>query len=360
MKGLNKYGDSLHTAYFDYKLRISKKYIYAFVVLAASINLLLLIPDLALIENAARRAAVLVIRAVYSVLLLYFRISFKKIKSFGTFSLIACGLEMMALAVFLYVFHAYEQPDLQIQSMGMITLLVMFFLFPNQWSYSLGIAILGSASFFLFAWFRLESLNTQEYWAAAAYVAVTILLCGIYSKYTEVRHFRDYVAKDRLETISTTDSLTNTANRYKMKEEAERWIHFCKRKNLPLSLVFVDVDNLKTINDAFGHSVGDSVLANLAGLMKSGLRSSDILARWGGDEFIILLPSISTSCAVALTERIQKTIEESMVIKGIKVTCSFGIAAMREDSTFFSLIDEADELMYKVKKQGKDSVQFTQ
>jgi len=98
----------------------------------------------------------------------------------------------------------------------------------------------------------------------------------------------------------------------------------------------------------------------LADLIQKCLRSSDILARWGGDEFIILLPSIKKSSAVALIERIKKAIDEDMEIMGVKVTCSFGIAEMREDSTFLSLIDEADELMYQGKKQGKDSVQYTQ
>lgn len=358
--GSGKHGDPLHAAYYAYKLRISKRYVYTFVIIAACINLLLLIPDLTLIESGARRITVLVIRAVYSALLLYFRFLYKRIKSFRKFSGILSGLEILALAVFLYVFHAYEQPDFQIQAMGLITLIVMYFLFPGHWAYTLGIAILGSASFFLFAWFRLEALPAREYWAGAVYVAITMLLCAIYSRYTEMRHFRDYITKDRLEAISTTDSLTNTANRYKMKEEAERWIHFCKRNRLPLSLVFIDVDNLKAINDAFGHSAGDSVLASVAGLIQKCLRSSDILARWGGDEFIILLPSIKKSSAVALIERIKKSIDEGMEIMGIKVTCSFGIAEMKEDSTFLSLIDEADGLMYRGKKQGKDSVQYTE
>jgi len=358
--GFGKNSDSLHAAYFDYKLRISKRYIYAFIIFAASCNLLLLIPDLTLIENGEKRAIVLLSRVLYTALLLFFRCMFKYIKTYRVFSVAAGCLQLLALAVFLYVFHAYEQPDFQIQAMGLITLIVMYFLFPGHWAYTLGIAILGSASFFLFAWFRLEALPAREYWAGAVYVAITMLLCAIYSKYTEVRHFRDYITKDRLEAISTTDSLTNTANRYKMKEEAERWLHFCKRNHLPLSLVFIDVDNLKAINDAFGHSAGDSVLANLADLIQKCLRSSDILARWGGDEFIILLPSIKKSSAVALIERIKKAIDEDMEIMGVKVTCSFGIAEMREDSTFLSLIDEADELMYQGKKQGKDSVQYTQ
>jgi hypothetical protein len=108
-------------------------------------------PDLTLIENGEKRAIVLLSRVLYTALLLFFRCMFKYIKTYRVFSVAAGCLQLLALAVFLYVFHAYEQPDFQIQAMGLITLIVMYFLFPGHWAYTLGIAILGSASFFLFA-----------------------------------------------------------------------------------------------------------------------------------------------------------------------------------------------------------------
>jgi len=183
------------------------------------------------------------------------------------------------------------------------------------------------------------------------------LFCAIFSKNSEVHQFREFLAKRELERISSTDYLTNTANRFKIEEEAEIWIDFCRRQGLPLSLVFFDVDNLKKINDCYGHVTGDSILTNLVKLIKNQLRSSDVLARWGGDEFVILLPNASLENAATFTERIRNSIEQAALVKGISTTCSFGIAEMKDGSDFQSLICEADKLMYEGKENGKNNIQ---
>lgn len=134
---------------------------------------------------------------------------------------------------------------------------------------------------------------------------------------------------------------------------------FCRRQGLPLSIVFFDIDNMKNINDSYGHAIGDFVLTTLTKLVKNQLRGSDSLARWGGDEFVILLPSVTLANATALTERIGNRIQEYTFIEGYCVTCSFGVVEMKAGSDFETMVSQADKLMYDSKKHGKNSVHCT-
>lgn len=346
-------------SYFVYKLSVSKKYIRIFIIAACLINLVMLIPDLALIKGEIMKISIAVIRVIFSLVLLGVFLKIKNIKTFGMFSLVVTGCELFAIAIFLFVLFRYNQPNFPIQTMGLIILIIAVFYAPNRWKHKLFTAVLGSVGFFICALVFPEFVNTTDFWASIVYVSVAVILCAISAKNTEKHQFREYLARCELEHISSTDYLTNTANRYKMKEEAERWMDFCRRQELPLSLVFIDVDDLKIVNDKYGHPVGDSVLADLAKMIKNQLRSSDILARWGGDEFVVLLPNVTLEPAIALIERIRNSIRENTFVKGISVTCSFGIVEMKEDSKFETLIKQADKLMYISKKHGKDNIQWT-
>jgi diguanylate cyclase (GGDEF)-like protein len=251
----------------------------------------------------------------------------------------------------------YGAPNFLIQSMGMVTIVITIFFVPNQWRHTLLAAVFGTVGFFVCALIFLKHVGMMEFWAALVYVSIAGLLCAIAAKNAENHEFREFMAKNELERISSTDYLTAAANRYKMEEEAGRWMDFCRRNGMPLSLVFIDVDDLKTINDRHGHSAGDGVLADLARCINRQLRSSDLLARWGGDEFLLLLPNVSLHEAGTLAERIRGSIRESRSGQEIPVTCSFGVVAMTKDADFKTMVGEADRLMYEAKKQGKDSVQ---
>jgi diguanylate cyclase len=117
-----------------------------------------------------------------------------------------------------------------------------------------------------------------------------------------------------------------------------------------------DVDGFKAINDVHGHSVADIVLIELVDLINSQLRASDVLSRWGGDEFVILLPNTSVDESAQVLNRVRRLLSHKLLAGRIVVRCSFGVAAVESASTLDSTIRQADSLMYLGKKAGGDQV----
>jgi diguanylate cyclase (GGDEF)-like protein len=267
--------------------------------------------------------------------------------------------EIFAIFIFYFVLTRYDQPDFLIQAMGMMTIVIIIFLIPNRWIHMLFVSLCGTAGFFVFSYLY-SGYSPLEFTSAAIYLFLTIVLCAASAWNADRHHFNEFKTRRELEHIGSIDYLTNTANRFKMEEEAKRWINFCHRQSFPLAVVFIDVDNLKIINDQYGHQVGDTVLSSLSTIIHNQLRCTDLLAAWGGDEFIILLPNILLEDAVHLTERVRDAIGKNSLIIGETVTCSFGVAAMRANSTFESLINEADNLMYESKIAGKNHVKWSE
>lgn len=156
------------------------------------------------------------------------------------------------------------------------------------------------------------------------------------------------------------DALTGLRNRFyfyeRMAEEMERM----KRTNSPLSLAIIDVDNFKSINDRYGHMVGDKVLKQLAVIFENNVRASDCVVRWGGEEFAVILPGTDHQGALRFAERIRKNVESFNFFIGrgtcFKVTVSAGIATIIEEQMDLERVVElADKALYKAKEK-KNSV----
>ncbi|MDX2368350.1 MAG: diguanylate cyclase [Colwellia sp.] len=194
------------------------------------------------------------------------------------------------------------------------------------------------------------------------------LLARIYSKWADVMRNNDTqlhkinrVLKDKAtkyEELSAIDNLTGIFNRLmfeqKLKNEIER-IHRYKVKNF--SLAIFDIDNFKKVNDTYGHIEGDNVLKRLVQEVKSHLRSTDVFSRWGGEEFVIILPLTNVKKAKIAIENIRKIISSTIFNKVGTVTCSFGLTEFNENDTFHSVIIRADEAMYIAKTSGKNRVE---
>ncbi len=356
-----KSNDSLsesQPSYLDNKLGGFQKYIRIMILVVGIFNLLLLIPDSLNIEFSTKLVGIFIIRGAFSLVLFGTFLLIKKMKTFKIFSMIVSGCELFSIFIFIFVLSRYNHPNFLIQTMGMIIFMIAVFLIPNRWAYMLFVSVSGAIAFLAYSFLFAKFSGITDYWAAVVYLSITILLCAIFAWNMERHQYREFAAKSELEYISSIDCLTKTANRTKLEEEANRWINFCHRQGLPLSLVFIDVDNLKKINDRHGHLIGDSVLTDLAQRIHSQLRASDVLSRWGGDEFVLLLPNVTLENAVMLSERIKNSIGENTFIQDMNVTCSFGVTVMKESSGFNDLIQEADSLMYEGKKLGKNTVQW--
>ena len=157
-----------------------------------------------------------------------------------------------------------------------------------------------------------------------------------------------------------TDELTGLKNRRSFFEMGSREIERAIRFKHPLAALMIDLDNFKDVNDNFGHPVGDRLLKELAEVFKSKLRNVDLIARYGGDEFIVLLPENDTNAATDVADRICHSIMKIRIETAqgkAKVTASIGVASMDKGMTSLSsLIEQADRALYNAKKFGKNRV----
>lgn len=161
----------------------------------------------------------------------------------------------------------------------------------------------------------------------------------------------------RIITLVNTDSLTHLANRRFFIDLLEKAMAFAKRHEQPLSLIMADLDHFKSINDTYGHQVGDQVLAAFGQVMQASIRQEDLAARFGGEEFIIMLPGTTLEDATILAERLRESLE-NLTFPPLKtrVTASFGIAQYRPDDTFETLVKRTDEALYAAKAAGRNRV----
>ena len=157
--------------------------------------------------------------------------------------------------------------------------------------------------------------------------------------------------------FATHDKLTDLANRHILDYNLKQLINEHLRYKKPFSVIFCDIDNFKSINDTRGHKFGDFVLTEIANVIKNSLRKSDIPGRWGGEEFMIILPNTKLEEAVKVAEKIRKKIEKHD-FKDTNVTCSFGVSAFNENISDSAFIKNVDKKLYLAKKKGKNRVEY--
>lgn len=157
------------------------------------------------------------------------------------------------------------------------------------------------------------------------------------------------------------DGLTKCYNKVEIETQAEQFLlRFLRYKN-PFSIIMFDIDFFKKINDTYGHLTGDYILVELAQLVRSLLRGSDICGRFGGEEFLVILPETKVSAAMKLAKRINNACKEHHFIHGeknIEVRISAGVTAPTQSDSVASLIERCDDALYDAKKNGRDRVEY--
>ncbi|MDQ7043071.1 MAG: cache domain-containing protein [Sulfurimonas sp.] len=161
---------------------------------------------------------------------------------------------------------------------------------------------------------------------------------------------------NKLNYLATTDSLTQVHNRYSILEILTHEIQRAKRNGTLLSVVLFDIDFFKKINDTYGHDKGDSILCELAALTSKSLRNIDFLGRYGGEEFLIVMPDTSLENALTISTRVKENIQNHHFEEGIKVTVSLGLVQLRNNENIDELLKRADELMYTSKENGRNKI----
>jgi len=162
--------------------------------------------------------------------------------------------------------------------------------------------------------------------------------------------------EDLIKEQATHDALTKIYNRYGINDILKHKIEVYQRYKKEFSIIFFDIDLFKKINDTYGHDIGDYVLQNIAEIVTQQIRSSDAYGRWGGEEFIVVLPETSLQQAVNVAEKLRKVIEDEMFGVVEQVTCSFGVTTIQETDNLTTLLKRVDEHLYKAKENGRNRV----
>jgi diguanylate cyclase (GGDEF)-like protein len=155
--------------------------------------------------------------------------------------------------------------------------------------------------------------------------------------------------------LAITDDLTGVCNRRHFLERLQNEIDRARRYTLPFSLLFIDIDNFKELNDSFGHQLGDRMLTELGSILKHWARSSDLVARYGGEEFVVLLPMTDKARGLIAAERLRARIERHTFYRRKKLTVSVGVAAFPGDGDSVErLLGCVDEALYMAKNTGRN------
>ncbi len=170
-----------------------------------------------------------------------------------------------------------------------------------------------------------------------------------------------YGELQKFEHHARTDALTGLNNRFTMEEAFLREMGRCEKNGEPVSLVMIDIDNFKTFNDTFGHIAGDRALSIVADILQKQFRTRDLLVRYGGDEFAVLLPKIPAPKAMTIAQRVCEAVsgeahdsDDSLI--QIPIRISMGIAELREGESLDKLIRAADAALYRAKRAGRNTV----
>ncbi len=170
-------------------------------------------------------------------------------------------------------------------------------------------------------------------------------------------------ANNKLKEMATRDSLTGLLNRRALYDLGSRELSRARRRKSPLSAIMIDLDHFKRINDQHGHLVGDQALRQTADILQVGLREYDLLGRWGGEEFLMILPSTDTPEAIVVAERLRSEISRLPITtpdgRVIPIRASFGVARLSQyaaDARFDDLVRDADIALYQAKHSGRDQV----
>ena len=153
---------------------------------------------------------------------------------------------------------------------------------------------------------------------------------------------------------ANTDALTGVHNRSSGEEQLVKARYRIVRYGMPASILFVDVDNFKNVNDQLGHDAGDDLLVNLTNILQQSIRNTDTLIRWGGDEFLIIIDNADADMSLVLAEGIRKSVEQAFMNDPVPVTASIGITQLSINFSLDQLIKKVDLAMYKAKYKNRN------
>ena len=348
---------ALEKEYFNYEMERAIKYMGPIVLILGFLYTLFAIPDYYVIKDESIFHEILINRMIFGIIVIFLYIILKKSKNYIITAYIVSITEIIAIISFLVTFYNYENPDYLIQAFGMMVVIIGFFLVPNKWINTVFVALLASSLFIVMSRSYIHKMEVTKFYAGVVYIFIVIVLSAISSYRSNYLKRKNYADSKELLRISETDSLTGIYNRGRFDHELQNWINVYNRYKNPLALCMFDFDDFKKVNDNHGHITGDAVLVNSIAVINKMIRKTDLFARWGGEEFVLLLPNTNMQEAKELIERIRLSIAGLNHKEAGHVTCSFGLVEINDNDTMGTLLNRVDNCLYSAKNSGKNRVE---
>lgn len=347
---------NIEREFIDQYLGQNIKYMRPVILCLGLLYFLFIIPDYFIIKNIETFAAILVNRAVFllSAIIVYFAL--KKVKNYTSLTYWITVYEVGAVVLFMVIYAHYESPNFLIQAFGVMIIILGISQVPNKWVNMLAAYSAISIAFIVLTPSYIRDIRISEYYAGIVYISLVLLITSMASFKSNYYNRKQYIYREELLLLSNTDPLTGIFNRAKLNEELENLIDYSKRYKTPFSFIILDIDNFKYINDTYGHMAGDEVIKDTVNTISGSIRKTDVFARWGGEEFVLLLPNTDRYQSIELTERLKQIIEDNRLEQVGDITCSFGLATFEESDSADTLMSRADKFLYVAKREGKNRI----
>ncbi|WP_147307617.1 GGDEF domain-containing protein [Wenzhouxiangella sediminis] len=271
--------------------------------------------------------------------------------------LIAASVMIMMFGLFTTnMLHAQGNPEPMARGIIMATFAVSLLSLRGGWEVLLHFALPLAGSL---AWLAFRGADLLETTTQLVDPVMMLVIAMIASELFYRIRGQQFALQRQLRQLASTDALTGLHNRRDLERRIAAEMSRSRRHAQPLSVVIGDLDHFKRVNDEYGHGVGDDVLRAVGVRMRRNLRSEDLAVRWGGEEFLLLLPDTDRDGAVDVAEKIRRTISEHPIGcngQEVPVTISFGVAELTDSDQVADLIRRADDAMYRAKAQGRDRV----
>jgi two-component system, cell cycle response regulator len=346
----------LEREYFEYDTRKSLRYMRPIILILGIMYLLFLIPDYYRNESLVTFVIILSYRLVFFLSTLISYIQLKKIKQLTRSVYYITTFQLSGIITFLLISNRYGIQNYYMQAFGVIIIVLAIFLVPNKWINMILSSAFVSIAFTVMSLRHIDQIGLYSFVAGSIYIVIVIGLTAVSSYRSNYLKRKQYLSKKELRILSEIDQLTGIFNRAKFNKEINYWIDYSRRYSIPLSLAIFDIDNFKMINDTYGHLAGDKVIIGIASTVKNTIRNTDIFARWGGEEFVLLLPNMDNSQGMEFLERLRELIAAHNHEAVGRVTCSFGLVTMAKNDEVDTFINRADQMLYLAKSEGKNKV----
>jgi len=346
----------LEQEYFDRTMDADKKYTQPLIILISLAFLLFIIPELLLLSSTSGLGEIFLIRFMTLVILIGLYIIIRQGSDNKKIAYLISIIELVLMFIYFSTMHTFASLDFLTSVLNLIVLISVIFIIPNMFINKIVVSAIVYMGFFIFPNQILSNVDSGLYAIAMTNTFLIVLMIAIVHHRVNYFDRIKFVNEKELIILSETDPLTKIYNRARFDSEMIKWIKIKDRYDNPIAIMLMDFDYFKEVNDQHGHLKGDKVLVETARLVETLIRETDVFARWGGEEFILLLPETDRSNAIKLAERIRETICTFDYGLGTTITCSFGVTEIYENDNLYSVFDRVDELLYTAKDKGRNIV----